>query len=234
MPETIIQEKDNRWAPDREASRVYGNKFLTITSASDQPAPGGWALIVVPQQSVAWPRPGYTVCNTPAVNEENCEAFMGEGIDQEDPFTQVDLLDSEEESTQALILLIRTSLPTAYRERLANGLVALLQDAKEEDPTSPGIIVASLRNFYDFLQSHTNLKYPAISLTPENNIYASWRDEKKRVFSVHFLANLDVRFVILTPNDRHPERQIIISGIATTDILMSKVAPYGVSDWILE
>ena len=110
----------------------------------------------------------------------------------------------------------------------------MFKDAKEEDPDSLGIAAGSLRNFYYFLHLHTNLKRPAISLTPDYNIYASWRGERNRVFSVHFLPNGDVRFVIFKPNDRHPGRQIRLSGIATSDILMETVAPDGVSDWISE
>jgi hypothetical protein len=117
---------------------------------------------------------------------------------------------------------------------LANKLLTLFNDAKEDDPASLGIAVGSFRNFYNFFQLHTNLKCPTISLTPDYNIYASWRSDQKRVFSVHFLPNGDVHFVMFKPNNRHPERQIRISGTATTDILMETVAPYAVQDWISE
>jgi hypothetical protein len=144
------------------------------------------------------------------------------------------LLDSEEEQLQELILRLKTSLSIPYRESVANSLVTLFRDAKEEDPTSLGIAVGSLRYFYSFLQSNTKLKCPTISLTPEYNIYSTWRGEMNRVFSVHFLPNGDARFVIFKPNDRHPERKIRISGTATTDVLMETVAPHGVLDWISE
>jgi len=54
------------------------------------------------------------------------------------------------------------------------------------------------------------------------------------VFSVHFLSNRDVRFVIFKPNNRHPEKQIRISGTATADTLMETVTPNGLVDWIAE
>ena len=144
----------------------------------------------------------------------------------------MDLLDSEEEQVQELIFRIRTSESIPFRQTLANRLLALFNDAKEEDSASLGISARSIRNFYKFLLLHTNLKCPTISLTPDYNIYASWRGEQKRIFSVHFLSNWDARFVIFIPNDRHPERQIRISGAVTTDILMETVAPYHVCDWI--
>ena len=152
---------------------------------------------------------------------------------KKDPFTQSDLLENEEEEVQRLISQIKISLSLRYREKLANRLVTLFKDAKEEDTDSPGIAANSLRNFIKFLQLNSNLKCPSISLSPEYTIYASWKDEC-RVFSVHFLPYGDVRFVILKPNYRHPERQLRISGTTTTDILMEMVLPYRVNDWISE
>ena len=144
------------------------------------------------------------------------------------------LLDSEEEQVRNLIFRIRTSLAIQYREKLADRLITLFNDAKEEDFTSGGIAIGSLRNFYNFFQLHADLKCPTISLTPDNNIYASWRVDQKKVFSVLFLPNGDTRFVIFKPNDLHPERQIRISGTTTTDMLKAGVAPHGVWDWISE
>jgi len=133
-----------------------------------------------------------------------------------------------------LIFRIRTSLSIHYREKLADRLTMLFDDAKEEDFASVGIAGGSLQKFYDFLLLYPSLKCPTISLTPENNIYASWRAGQNRVFSVHFLPDGDTRFVMFKPNDLHPERQVRISGTATADILMATVTPYDVGDWIYE
>jgi hypothetical protein len=73
---------------------------------------------------------------------------------------------------------------------------------------------------------------PDYFFNPDNNIYASWRVDQKKVFSVLFLPNGDTRFVIFKPNDLHPERQTRISGTTTTDMLKAEVAPHGVWDWI--
>ena len=149
-----------------------------------------------------------------------------------DPFTQENLVENEIEEVQRLIFRVRTSRSIHNCESLANRLVTLFKDAKQEDSASPGISISSLRNFYDFLQLHNNLKLPSISLTPDNNIYISWRVSQDRVFSVHFLKNGEVRFVLFKPNDKHPERQIRISGTATADMLKDTVAPHGLWDWI--
>lgn len=214
-----------------EASTAYGDKFIDYYSAGRQPHPGVWSPRDIQNYWESYiPERKYVT----SVNTENSEVYTRGWPDKKDPFTQADLLDSEEDQIQQLIYQIKTSPIILYRERIANRLVTLFNDAKEEDFASLGIAVGSLRNFNTFSQLHTNLKCPTISLTPENNIYASWRVDQKKVFSVLFLPNGDTRFVIFKPNDLHSERQIRISGTATTDILMDTVAPYGVWDWISE
>ncbi len=140
----------------------------------------------------------------------------------------------EKNQVQKLIFQIRKSLTITYHERLARRLLTLFNDAKEEDSDSLGISAGSLRNFYSFFGLHANLKCPAISLTPDYNIYASWRGEKNRVFSVYFLPNGDTRFVIFKPNDKHPKRKIRLSGTATNDTLLKTIESSGVWDWISE
>ena len=214
----------------REATIAYGNKSLIDYSSIGEPDDEVWN-----RRNRLSQKPRKVSKDTyffTAVSQECLKAFIRPWPEKEDPFTQVDLLDSEEDHVKELIFRIRTSKSIPYRQSLANRLFTLFYDAKEEDPASLGISAGSLRNFYKFLLLHTNLKCPTISLTPDYNIYASWRGEQKRIFSVHFLPNGDARFVIFIPNVRHPERQIRISGAVTTDILMETVAPYHVCDWI--
>ena len=135
------------------------------------------------------------------------------------PHTQSVLLDSNDNDVNNVIYLIRTSKSILNREKLANRLLLLFMDAKEDDLDCTGITLGSIRYFYSFLLLHTNLKPPAISLTPDYNIYASWKDEKRRLFSVHFLPNKDVRFVIFEPNKKHPQRRNRFSGTTTSDVL---------------
>jgi hypothetical protein len=213
--------------------RKIGSELLTDSPPSGEPYPG-WNLENILCQQMSDPkRKDLHLFLKPAVGEETREVLILGWLEKRDPFTQSDLLDREEEQLQDLIFRIRTSLCISYRESLANRLVTLINDAKEEEEfAGVGIAVDSLRNFYNFFQSNTDLKLPAISLTPDCNIYASWRSEKGQLFSVLFLPGGDTRFVIFKPNDLHPERQVRISGAATTDILMETVAPHGVWNWI--
>lgn len=210
-----------------EDSIAYGNKFLDYFPRV-QLNPGAENLENIQQLWYRIPK------RIPVETQERREIFISDWPERKDPFTQSDLLESKEEEVQKLIYQIKTSLLIRYREKLANRLLTLFKDSKEDDPDSTGIAVVSLRNFFNFLQVYPNLKCPSISLTPEYNIYASWRDEQNRVFSVHFLPNGDVRFVILKPNYKHPERQIRVSGTTTIDILMETVSYYRVYNWISE
>lgn len=227
MPELDLYKIHRRSGAGQEASIASGNQLIEDTSPRDYPYTGAWPPLL--EKYPTWAH--YSI--TAAVNQEEQGTFTRDWHENEDQFTQVDLLDVEEKKVQELIFRIRTSPSIPYRETLANRLLTLFNDAKEEDPASVAIAVESLRNFYDFLRTHSNLKCPVLSLTPDNNIYASWRGEANRLFSVHFLPNGDARFVIFKPNDRHPERQIRISGSTTADILSEIVEPYDVFSWVL-
>ena len=213
----------------RKASTAYGDEFLTDAPIG-RLSSGTWNILLQQIPSPIPQQKRYLIALS--VNREPSK--VSNWSEKENPFTQADFLDNEEAEVQKLILRIRTSLSIPDRERLANRLVVLFKDAKEDDITSPGISVGSLRYFINFFQLHTNLKRPTISLTPEYNIYASWRSEQNRVFSVHFLPNGDARFVIFKPNKNHPKQQVRISVITTTDVLVETVSPFGVLDWISE
>ncbi|MFQ6613374.1 MAG: hypothetical protein ACE5D1_00890 [Fidelibacterota bacterium] len=153
-------------------------------------------------------------------------------MENEDSLTQTNLLDREEKEVQNLIYRIRILSYLAYREYLANRLLVLNFDAKEEDRDCSGIALESLRSFYNFFLLYPGLKCPVISLTPDNNIYASWRDDRNHLFSVHFLSGGKVHFVIFKPNDKHPEQKIRLSGTATVDTLIGTVQSIGIGELI--
>ncbi|MBU4258339.1 MAG: hypothetical protein KKI12_00455 [Proteobacteria bacterium] len=229
MPEIDLYKMLNRFDPAQIPSIVYGNKSIEDNSPNDYPY----------TDTAAWELPSKIFSktryrNTAFVNQEESDTFIIDLPENQDAITQATLLKSEEDQVQELIFRIKWSRSIFYQESLANKLFTLFYDAKEEDPDCLGIAAESLRNFYNFLQLHPNIKCPTISLTPDYDIYASWRGEQNRVFSIHFLPDGDARFVIFKPNDRHPTRKIRISGVATTDILMETVTPYCVEGWISE
>jgi hypothetical protein len=211
MSELALQEK-----AAEEATTINSTKFIKDDFPSVLPYISAWRVPSRVQQVTE-----FEVRITSAVDKEEQKTLVSDWPRNEDPFTQVDLIDIEDKQVQELILQIRMSTFIPNNECLANRLIVLFNDAKEEDSNSPGIAVGSLRNFYFFLllPLRTDLKYPAISLTPDNDIYVSWRNVQNQVFSVHFLPNEDIRFVIFKQNDKHPERTIRLSGTTTTDTL---------------
>ena len=90
-----------------------------------------------------------------------------------------------------------------------------LQNDVEAEEYHGTICVESLCNFYYFLQKHPTLKNPSISLTPANNIYATWKDTPDQLFSVHFMPNGDARFVVSRSKNK------MLTGQATVDNLLN-------------
>jgi len=212
------------------ASIVFNDSLIEDNSPSNRPDTGGWGeLRILPSSKSIMPR----FRDTAFADQGEFDASIFDLKENRDPITQTNLVNSEEALSQELIYRIKISRLIPYRENLANRLLDLYYYAKEEDPECVGIAAESLRSFNDFIHLHTNLKRPIISLTPDNNIYASWRDNN-RVFSIHFLPNADVRFVMFKPNDIHPERKIRVSGSATIDTLMETLAPHSLEEWISE
>ena len=138
---------------------------------------------------------------------------------------------TDKESFNEIIRCIETAFPVRYRARLASRLTELEKAVQEEEMDGRGISITSLHHFVEFLKTYPVLRCPAVSVTPERNIYAFWKSGTDRVFSIHFLADGNVRFVVFCPNRVHPGEAIRLSGAATADVLMSVAAPHGVLDW---
>lgn len=222
MVELALQEK-----AAEEATTIYSNKFIEDDSPSSFLNTSTWDL-----PSRVLPVTELEVWITPALDPEERKTSVINWPMNESPFTQSDLIDIVDKQVQQLIFRIRISISIPNNERIANRLNSLFNAAKEEDPDSPGISSDSIRSFYHFFKKYTNLKYPIITLTPDNDIYASWKGGQNQVFSVHFVSEEDTRFVIFRPNKNHPERKIISYGTDTVDTLLATVTFSGIWDWI--
>jgi len=168
--------------------------------------------------------------DTPTIEDPNPKSSI---YLRDNPFTETELLSTQDDQVQALIHQIRKSKVISNHESLASQLLTLFNFAKEENPTSLGIAVESLSNFYDFLQLYKNIKNPTLSLSPDYNIYASWRTDEQ-LFSAHFLQNGEICFIFFKPNYRHPKHKIRITGTATSDTLMEITALESLNDWVFD
>jgi hypothetical protein len=138
---------------------------------------------------------------------------------------------TEDESVEEIIWRVGTTLSIRYRARLASRLSELQKTVQEEELDGRGIRIRSLQHFIEILKAYPALRCPAVSVTPDRNIYASWKSGSDRVFSIHFLPDGKVRFVIFCPNDKHPGQVVRLSGTATVDVVMSIAAPHSVLSW---
>ena len=159
--------------------------------------------------------------------------FANQEVPSIEPFSGTRLTQPDEHSRiQSFLFYVRRTLKK-YGDALSNNLLLLYKFSKEDEPYDVGISYESLSNFISFINLHTNIIQPVISLTPEKNIYCSWRANNKRVFSAHFLPNGDVRFVLFRPNSKHRDRMSRISGTVSFDLLYNIILPYQLEGWVI-
>jgi len=222
MNELDLSREERRFDP-AVAIMASANPSIKHEPSIDPAYTDASAFIVEPSYKV------FRFMRTSTVNQEENLVLR---IVNQDSFTQKDLTSSNENEVHDLIFRIRSTTGISDNITIANKLLKLYNFSKEDDPAFAGIEVSSLQNFYGFLQKNVTLRCPVISLTPDSNIYASWQSDGRRIFSVLFLPDNDVRYVVFKPNDRHPGRMIRNSGITTSDNLMEEVACYRLYDWI--
>lgn len=137
---------------------------------------------------------------------------------------------------ESLISRISTLPNLMHAERISNRLSYLRRVFFEE--LGSDISADSIRTFTIFLSMHPDVRYPAITLTPAGNIYAQWKKRKDSydsLFSLHFLSDWEVRFVVFAPNAKHLGKFARISGTEAVDTILSNMdKAYGVSAWVIE
>jgi len=154
-------------------------------------------------------------------------------IKETNPFRNVDELLSNEEKVHLFISHIGTSLAAPYKKRLAKRIKDLFDFTIEDEADSTGMSADSLHHFIAFLQNYSKLKYPDVVLSPEWNIVSEWHIDSNHHFSVDFLPNGDVRFVIFRPNPKKPKKTDRFSGMSTSDCLYEIMKNNGVLSWAL-
>jgi hypothetical protein len=141
---------------------------------------------------------------------------------------------TEDESVEEIIWRVGTTLSARYRAKLTSRLSELQKSVQEEELDGRGITIRSLQHFVELLKAYPSLRCPTVSVTPDRNIYTSWKSGSDRVFSIHFLPDGKVRFVIFCPNDKHSGETIRLSGAATVDVIIDIAKPHGVLKWASE
>jgi hypothetical protein len=145
MPELDSYIIHRRIGEGLKASIAYGNQSIEDKSPSDYPYTGAW--IPKFQQSAA-----LAPFRIAAAGYQGGKGtLISDWSESEDPYTQRDLLDREEHRVQEIIFQIRRSAFIPYGQSLANKLLTLFKDAKEEDPEVLAFQLARL-SIFSFLR----------------------------------------------------------------------------------
>lgn len=132
-----------------------------------------------------------------------------------------------------LVGLIEEETGIRHGEKLARRLRSLRRMALEDQDLD--LAADSLRTFHEFLSLNPSVRYPEVTLTPDGNFYARWRDTDRSLLSIHFLPAARVRFVLFRPDRRRPAIRTRISGTASVASVMETVAGVsGDGGWIME
>lgn len=138
-----------------------------------------------------------------------------------------------EETAEKVICDAVPSLAISDKGELARRLLELERDLRDEaNPTCPGISVESLKKFFSFVRSNPDIRMPAISVSPDCNVYTSWKADSSRVFSIHFIPEADVRFVLFRPSQKQRGKMIRLSGSAVLEEVIDIARREGATDWI--
>jgi hypothetical protein len=118
-----------------------------------------------------------------------------------------------------------------YSERLARRLDVLLDALAEEGEAWEKDSPESLRQMFLFLRSVPDFRCPTVTITPSATFRAQWDAGRKSHLAVDFLPDGQVRFVVFSPDLRHPDRVQRVSGIVSRLDLMRVLEPYDVHRW---
>ncbi len=177
----------------------------------------------------AW---GVVATAVPAVVPRVCETRSHSYADVTTNTCLNSAQDYAAEKFKGLLNLLIKAMFLPCQTDLVKRLIELYKEANEDETDNVGISDESLYNFIKFIKSASIRVLPAVSLTSDNFIYASWRKDSGHVFSVHFLPSGDTQFVVFIPNTQNPNKKTRISGITTTERLLQTVES-NVRDWLM-
>jgi hypothetical protein len=134
-----------------------------------------------------------------------------------------------------ILTRLQGSREIRHGERIVRRIRALRQMVRDDENEDGDISSDSLRSFFEFLSLHPELNYPDISLTPDGDIYARWKSRDRSLFSIHFLPQSRVRYVVFAPDRKRPDLMDRVSGTGSVDtVLETADRAYGVIGWLRE
>jgi hypothetical protein len=163
--------------------------------------------------------------------------FSGSAPDEEAPvsdFEILDVLQTPKGQIQRQIIALRRGGGLPYRERVAHRLDFLMRAREEEGETWAEDSPDSLRQMLLFLRATPDFRCPTVTITPSATFRAQWQADGNRHLALDFLPDGTVRFVVFSPDPRHPDRVQRVSGIVGRVDVMRLVEPYKVHRWVAD
>ena len=121
----------------------------------------------------------------------------------------------------ALERIRKSKLP--FKARLEARVIELCA-AFDEDygPAQPSS--TSISDMIGFFEAGA-LEYYSITLTPAGDWFVEWKLPNNRDVSIEFLSNGKARFLLASPNPRHGQEEVYVTGMTTSDSLADGLPP---------
>lgn len=105
---------------------------------------------------------------------------------------------------------------------------------QEENGPDRAMSVRSLNGLVGFLRRTEGIRVPSIVSTPEGTFLAEWRTDERHLFSVHFLSEGEVRFVVFSPDSVRRKVVNRAFGETTVEHLLDVARTWGADNWVRE
>ena len=148
---------------------------------------------------------------------------------EESPFDQLDAKRNYREQLREITRSIGQDIGQDRAEYIVNR-IEYLAEPEDDDDVLPTL--ASVGRLIQFLAINKHVANPTLSITPSGNIYAQWRVHATRKFSVEFLPNGSIYYVLFTPSQQEAEPVISISGLEFVDSVMRLLKHYDIETLI--
>ena len=134
----------------------------------------------------------------------------------------------------AIIANLDKMVELPHRAQLRARLEELHNVWQEENGPDRAMSVRSLNGLVGFLRRFERIRMPSIVNTPEGTLLAEWRTDERHLFSVHFLSEGEVRFVVFSPDSVRRKVVNRAFGDTTVEHLLDVAQTWGADRWVRE
>ncbi|HCD6632435.1 hypothetical protein [Pseudomonas aeruginosa] len=148
-------------------------------------------------------------------------------------FIELDRRRADTTEAESLLESLRTQTAIRNANNIADRIGNLIELYKE-DYDGRALSASSILTFLDFLNTHRNSKFPAITATPNGELYAQWKRDNDQRLGVQFLVGSEIKWVLLKRNPEHDEHIDYFAGQTVADSFGETATALGIREWIEE